>query len=338
MTDSDRERLGPRHRILAVANGGAPLSQVAKAVLATAILLVGGGLIVPSTLSASALTSQAPFFAVLAVAAIGQHLVIQQRGLDLSVAGILSFAAVIVSALPGTNAGLPETLAYVGLALAMGLVVGGLNGFLVTFVGVPALVTTIGMNSVLLGVTMWVTRGFSQPVPPPLNAFGLTRIFGVPLTVLVLIAISVVAAFILTRTVVGRRFIATSVNPAAATAVGIRLDLYRMATYTLAGACYAAAGVLLASTVVAPTVFSGLPYLLASVAAVVIGGNSIGGGMRGSVVATVIGALFLSYLNQFVLSVGFGTAHQSMVQAIIIIASFAVPDLARRWRVAYAAR
>ncbi len=110
------------------------------------------------------------------------------------------------------------------------------------------------------------------------------------MTVLVMIAITIVAAFILTRTTVGRRFIASSVNPNAATAVGIRLDLYRVATYSLAGFCYAAAGILLAATVVTPSVYSGLPYLLASVAAVVLGGNSIGGGMRGSVVATVIGA------------------------------------------------
>ena len=63
---------------------------------------------------------------------------------------------------------------------------------------------------------------------------------------------------------IGRRFIATSVNPAAALAVGIRLDLYRVATYALAGFCYAAAGVLLAGYVLSPTVFSGLPYLLAT--------------------------------------------------------------------------
>jgi ribose/xylose/arabinose/galactoside ABC-type transport system permease subunit len=169
-------------------------------------------------------------------------------------------------------------------------------------------------------------------VPDALRRFGLTRLVHVPVTVLVMIVLTIVAAFILTRTSVGRRYIASSVNPSAATAVGIRLELYRVATYSLAGFCYAAAGILLASTVVTPSVYSGLPYLLASVAAVVLGGNSIGGGMRGSVVATVVGALFLSYLNQFVLALGFGTAYRNIVQAVIIIASFALPDLARRWR------
>jgi ribose transport system permease protein len=338
MTDSDRERPGPRLQIPGITTRGAPLSQVAKAVLATAILLIVGGLLSPSTVSPGAIRSLAPFFAVLAVAAIGQHLVIQQRGLDLSVAGIISFSAAMVSALVGSGAGLGVTLVYVVLALVMGLVVGGVNGLLVTYVGVPALVTTIGMNSLMLGLTEYVTKGFAQQVPSALNSFGLTRVFGIPMTVLVMIAITAVAAFILTRTAVGRRFIASSVNPRAATAVGIRLELYRVATYSIAGLCYAAAGILLASTVVTPSVYSGLPYLLASVAAVVLGGNSIGGGMRGSVVATVVGALFLSYLGQFVLSLGFGTAHRNIVQAVIIIASFVVPDLIRRWRSVVPAR
>ena len=310
---------------------GVPLSQVAKAGLATLILLIVGGVVAPSTVSPSAGASMLPFFAVLAVASIGQHLVIQQRGLDLSVAGIMSFAAVMVSVLPGDQTGAWGTLGYVVLALLMGLAIGSINGLLVTFLGVPALVTTIGVNSLMLGATMYVSGGFAQQVPPPLNAFGLSRVLGVPLTVYAMVLFTAGVAFVLARTAIGRRFIAASVNPGAAVAVAIRLDTYRIATYALAGFCYAAAGVLLASYVLSPTVDCGVPYMLATIAAVVVGGNSIGGGQRGSVVATVIGALFLTYLGQLVLSVGFGTSAQNIVQAVIIIASFALPEMAR-WR------
>jgi ribose/xylose/arabinose/galactoside ABC-type transport system permease subunit len=145
--------------------------------------------------------------------------------------------------------------------------------------------------------------------------------------------IAAIAIFVLEKTTVGRRFIATSVNPDAAIAVGIPLDGYRVATYTLAGFCYAAAGVLLAGYVLSPTVFSGLPYLLATVAAVVVGGNPIGGGLRGSVAATIVGALFLTYLGQLVLAVGFETSAQNIVQAIIIIASVGVIEAGRRIRI-----
>src|SRR5262245_58726894 len=113
-----------------------PLSRLLVVAIATAVLIVVGGIIAPSTVSISALQLMLPFFAILAVASIGQHLVIQQRGLDLSVAGIMSFAAVIVSALPSSEAGVSETLAFVALALAMGLGVGAVNGALVALLRV----------------------------------------------------------------------------------------------------------------------------------------------------------------------------------------------------------
>jgi ribose/xylose/arabinose/galactoside ABC-type transport system permease subunit len=309
-----------------------PLSRLLIAAIATAVLIVGGGIMAPSTVSISALQLMLPFFAILAVASIGQHLVIQQRGLDISVAGIMSFSAVIVSALPGSEAGVPETLAFVALALAMGFGVGAVNGVLVALLRVNSLVATIGMNSLMLGITMHVTSGFSQQAPPPLNKFGVGKFLEVPLTIYVMLVIAAIAIFVLGKTTVGRRFIATSVNPDAALTVGIPLDGYRVATYALAGFCYAAAGVLLAGYVLSPTVFSGMPYLLATVAAVVVGGNPIGGGLRGSVTATIIGALFLTYLGQLVLAVGFETSAQNIVQAIIIIASVGVVEVGRRLR------
>src|SRR5204863_9261215 len=116
-----------------------PLHRLLIVTIATVLLLVGGGIVAPSTVSISALQLMLPFFAVLAVASIGQHLVIQQRGLDLSVAGIVSFAAVIVSALPSSQAGVPETLAFVALALAMGLAVGAVNGVLAAWLRVNSL-------------------------------------------------------------------------------------------------------------------------------------------------------------------------------------------------------
>ncbi len=309
-----------------------PLSRLLVVAIATAALIVGGGIAAPSTVSVSALQLMLPFFAVLAVASIGQHLVIQQRGLDLSVAGIMSFAAVIVSALPNTQAGVPETLAFVAVALAMGFGVGAVNGALVALLRVNSLVATIGMNSLMLGITMYVTRGFSQQAPMPLNKFGVGKFLEVPLTIYVMLVIAAIAIFVLEKTTVGRRFIASSVNPDAALAVGIPLDGYRVATYALAGCCYAAAGVLLAGYVLSPTVFSGMPYLLASVAAVVVGGNPIGGGLRGSVTATIFGALFLTYLGQLVLAVGFETSAQNIVQAVIIIASVGFIEVGRRLR------
>jgi ribose transport system permease protein len=309
----------------------AKLPQAAKALIATALLLILGAVVAPSSLSAGAILTMLPFVATLAVASLGQHLVILQRGVDLSVAGLMSLAAVICSAFPSLDAGPWETLGYVAVALLVGMIVGVFNGVVVTIVRVPALVTTIGVNALLLGATMFASRGFAQQVPLPLSRFGVGTFLGVPNTIYVMLAFGLLAIFIISRTTVGRCFVATSVNPAAAVAVGVPIERYSIAVYVASGVCYATAGILLASYLVSPTVFSGNPYLLATIAAVVIGGNSIGGGVRGSVVSTMIGAFFLTYLGQLVLSVGLGTWAQDIVQAAIVVCSSALSAVANNF-------
>ncbi len=308
------------------------LPLAAKAAIATVALLAVGSLIAPSALSASAFLSMLPFVAILAVASIGQHLVIQQRGLDISIAGVICFSAVIVTALPRSGASALAVTGYVIAALAMGLASGAVTGVIVTFLRVPPLVTTIGVNAVLLGVTLMVSHSIPSQAPPALASFALGITLGVPDTVWIAALLAAIAIFVLERTVVGRRFIAVSVSPAAAHAVGIPVEIYRVATYMAAGLCYAAAGVLLAGFLSVPNIFCGNPYILASVAAVVIGGNSVAGGARGSVLATIIGAFFLTFLGQLVLSAGLERSMQNVVQALIVIGGVALPEIARRVR------
>src|SRR5271154_1610702 len=105
----------------------------AKALIATALLVLIGGIAAPSTVNSAAILSTLPYFAILAVASIGQHLVIQQRGLDLSTAGIMSFAAVIVTKLPDGSTDLATVLFYVIVALAVGAAIGAVTGAIVTY-------------------------------------------------------------------------------------------------------------------------------------------------------------------------------------------------------------
>ena len=108
-----------------------PLS--AKAFIATAVLVLIGGIAAPSTISVAAILSTLPYFAILAVASIGQHLVIQQRELDLSTAGIMSFVAVVVTKLPDGSTDLGVVLFYVAAGLAVGAAIGVITGLIVTF-------------------------------------------------------------------------------------------------------------------------------------------------------------------------------------------------------------
>src|SRR6202167_2633470 len=142
------------------------LPLAARALIATAVLVLVGGIAAPSTVSVAAILSTLPYFAILAVAAIGQHLVIQERGLDLSTAGIMSFVAVVVTKLPDASTDPVVVLFFVAAALAVGAAAGAINGLIVTLLQVPPLVTTIGSNAILFGLTYYVSTGASVQAPP----------------------------------------------------------------------------------------------------------------------------------------------------------------------------
>ncbi|MGH6991358.1 MAG: ABC transporter permease, partial [Stellaceae bacterium] len=218
MPDETKFRL----RVPGLPGGFADMPLAARALLVAVILVVIGAIAAPRTVNAAAILSTLPYFAILAVPSIGQHLVIQQRGLDLSVVGIMSFCAVIVTRLPNGSTDLGVVLFYVVAALVIGAAAGAFSGAVVTYLGVPPLVTTIG----LIGLTYYVSTGASVQAPPMLVKFFEGRFLYVPSTVWVLAIIAFISVFVLTRTTIGRRFIAVSVNPAAAHAVGIPLKAY----------------------------------------------------------------------------------------------------------------
>jgi len=305
-----------------------------KSFIATAILVLIGGIAAPSTVTSAAILSTLPYFAILAVASIGQHLVIQQRGLDLSTAGIMSFTAVVVTKLPDGSTVFGVVIFYIAAALAVGAGIGAMTGVIVTLLEVPPLVTTIGVNAILFGLTYYVSTGASVQSPPMMVEFFVSRFLFVPTMVWVLLLVAGTAVFVLVFTTIGRRFIAASVNPAAAHAVGVPLNTYSIATYALAGFIYAVAAIMLSGYLVSPTVLCGLPYLLGTIAAVVVGGNALGGVTKASVVATVIGAFFLTYLAQLVTALGFGGSAEDLADAIIVLTGVALPEITRRLRYA----
>jgi ribose transport system permease protein len=310
------------------------LSLAAKALIATALLVLIGGIAAPSTVSVAAILSTLPYFAILAVASIGQHLVIQQRGLDLSTAGIMSFVAVVVTKLPDSSTDPAVVLFFIVAGLAVGAAIGAITGFIVTLLHVPSLVTTIGMNAILFGLTYYVSTGASVQSPPMMVAFFIGQFLFVPTMVWVLLLVAGATVFVLTFTTVGRRFIAVGVNPPAAHAVGVPLKVYSILTYAVAGLMYAIAAIMLSGYLVSPTVLCGLPYLLGTIAAVVVGGNPLGGLTKGSVVATVVGAFFLTYLAQLVTALGFGGSAEDLADAIIVLGGVALPEISRRLRYA----
>jgi ribose transport system permease protein len=288
---------------------------------ATLVLFACSPLLAAGSLSSDAISGMLPFAAVLAIAAIGQTLVVQQRGLDLSVPGTLSLAAVIVTKYPNMDNGrLVAALLVVALAAAA---VGAINGLAVTVFGVSPIVATLAVNSLSLGAVQKLSGGFPTGATGNLNHFALAKTAGIPNTVIIATILVVLIGAIVGRTVAGRRFQAVGDSPRAARAAGVPVFRYQVTTYIAASLCYATAGVLLAGYVKTPGIFVGDSYLLPSVAAVVLGGTSLAGGI-GSVVASAGGALFLTQVDQVVLAMGAADAAQYLIQGAIIAVGMGV--------------
>jgi ribose transport system permease protein len=284
--------------------------------VATALLFAISPLVAGGSVGGSAVKAMLPFAAILAIAAVGQTLVVQQRGLDLSVPGTMSLAAALITKVPnGDGSRLPLALLVVALAAAA---CGLLIGLLVTRMGVTPLVATLGVNALALGTVLRITGGsIASSVPPGLSRFAGRSVLGIPVLALLAAALIAVVWWLMRRTVMGRRFELVGANAAAARVAGIAVERYQVAAYVAASLCYGVAGILFAALTSAPSLFAGNPYLLPSIAAVVLGGTSLAGG-RGSVVASGVGALFLTQLDQVVLATGAQSAVQSLIQGAIV--------------------
>jgi ribose transport system permease protein len=283
---------------------------------ATALLFLVSPLLAPGSLDHSALLGMLPFAAILAIVAAGQTLVVQQRGLDLAVPGVFSLAAVLVAkAGAGDNGKLPVALLLVA---AMCVVAGLVSGLVITRLGITPLIATLGVNALLTGALLQYSGGAApQASPPELTTLAGGKVLGVPNTVLVAIVVIAAATFVVRRTTLGRRFVATGASPRAAFAAGIHVRRQETLTYVVAALLYGAAGVLLAGFLQTPGLQPGESYLLPSIAAVVLGGTSLAGG-NGSVAATAVGALFLTQLGQVVLGMGAATSVQFLIQGAIV--------------------
>jgi len=294
--------------------------------ISTIALLCACLIFAPSSVSPGALAGSLPFAAVIAIVGLGQLLVVQQGGFDLSVAGGVSLAVVISAHFPdGDNARLlPAVLLAASCALAAGLA----NGILVGFLQLNAIIATIGVNALLYGAVFAVSGGVPRITTPLLARIAGGDSFGIPHSVYFALAALAIVSFVLKKTVVGRRFEAIGANPLAARAVGLNVRVHQMMAYVFSQLLCCLAGILLAGITREPTAFQGDSLLLPSVAVVVLGSTSLLGG-RGFPVSTVVAAFFLNQLSQFALAVGVPYSAQTIIQALAL--GFGIGVYSVRW-------
>jgi ribose transport system permease protein len=310
--------------------GGAALTrgsrlQVSKGLLtvlvSTVVLFALSATLAPTSVAPNTLAGMFPFAAILTIAGLGQMLVIQQAGIDLSVAGAVSLAAVIVTAYPtGDNSKLvPALLIAFGVAIAIGV----LNGFLVGFMKLNPIIATLGTNSLLYGAVMGISQGIPRHTTSHLEAIVTTNTFGVPNSVYFAAATLLLVVFFLRKTVAGRRFESIGSSSSVAKIAGLRVKTHQALAYVWAQILYTLAGVVIAGVISQPNGSMGDAYLLPSVAVVVLGGTSLLGG-RGLPTATAFAAVFLSQLDQFVLALGVNFAIRTLVQAVALAIGVAI--------------
>ncbi|HEY5320299.1 MAG TPA: ABC transporter permease [Galbitalea sp.] len=279
---------------------------------ATVLLFIVSGILAPSSISPTSLSGMLPIASVLAVAGLGQMLVVQQGGIDLSVAGGMSLSIAIVTHMPdGDNSKLVPAIL---LAIVFAIVAGIANGLMIGGLGLNPIIATLGTNALLYGVNLGISGGRPRITTNLLASITGGSSAGIPNSVFFALGALVVVMVLVRKTVAGRRFEAVGANPRAARAMGLRVRLHQTSTYIWAQLLYCAAGIMIAGITAQPSAFEGDSFLLISVAVVVLGGTSLLGG-RGFPLATVVAAIFLEQLVQFVVSLGVSPAIQIIVQA-----------------------
>jgi ribose transport system permease protein len=290
--------------------------------IALALLVVVAAIWAPATLRGPALSSIAPFGTFLAITALGQMLVIMTGGIDLSVPGTVTLAAVVVVGIGQSADGL---LPIIGVALLLSALVGLVNGVLIGGFGLNALIVTLAVGQVVSGLAIryYTSEAIQTPVPEALSAWTSTRFLGVTRIFWVGVVLTLALVVIFRFTTFGRRFQVVGANPTASWIAGLRVNLNQVSAYVVAAVLYGAAGILLAAFLRTISITIGAPYLLGPIAAVVIGGASLTGGLA-SPVSTWAAAYFLAGLTQMMRVMGLPTALQYVVFGVVIVGGMLV--------------
>ena len=292
--------------------------------LATGALVVVAAFVAPATLRSTSWSYVLPLATVLAIAALGQMLVVMHAGIDLSTPGVISFGGNLIA---GVGAGSDHKLPVAILAcLGVGVLVGLANGVLVGLLRLNPLIVTLAVGQIVLAWSSKYSRDVvtNQPnVPGGLSSWTTHKPLGITTVFWTGAAITLAVALVIRYTAVGRRFQAVGANPRAAWMAGLHVRTHVVLAYTAAGTLYAVAAVLLAGISGSIDPAFGSTYLLSPIAAVVIGGAALAGGLA-STTSTWVAALALTLLTQMLVILGLSAAMQYVVFGAAIIAGMIV--------------
>jgi ribose transport system permease protein len=256
--------------------------------------------------------------AVIGIVAAGQTLVILMGGIDLSVGAIITVTAILVPLI--SPAWDQSGIVGLGLALGIATTIGFANGVGSAYLRVPPIIMTLAMATFLQGLLVIVAGGSAVTVSNPLVIMiGQARPFGVPAGVILWIAVSIVVLLLIHRMPIGARILALGANPLAARLSGVSVNRNTLIVYALSGFFSGLAGILILGMNRQGYVGIGDPYLLTSIAAVVLGGTSILGG-RGTYAGTIPGAILLVTATALITVVNASPGWRAIMFGTLILA------------------
>lgn len=297
------------------------------ALTALALLVVVMSLMSGDFLTAQNLLNVGVQAAVIAVLAFGVTFVIISGGIDLSVGSVAALSATMLAWL-ATVEGVPVWLA-VPLAAATGTAAGLVSGALVAYGKLPPFIATLAMLSIGRGLSLVLSEGSPISLPSSISRLGDSVGGWLPVPVLIMVIMGLITAVILRRTFAGRAMYAIGGNEEAARLSGIRVKRHKLGVYALSGLFAAVAGVILASRLASAQPQAAQGYELDAIAAVVIGGASLAGGV-GTASGTLIGALILAVLRNGLNLLSVSAFWQQVVIGVVIALAVLFDTVRRR--------
>ena len=256
---------------------------------------------------------------VIALLAGGQTFVILTAGVDLAVGAVTALAGAIAGHLM-LKMGVDPYMAML-VALGIGLAVGGFNGYLVAFVGIPSFIVTLGGLTLWRGLAFDATGGFDNAgLPDPFPFIGYGTVLGVPMPTIIMVAVFVLMAFVLSSTKLGRYVYAIGSNEMGARQVGINIRWYKLGVYVVSGLACGLAAIVLMARMDSSSGKMAQNFELDAIAAVILGGTSLFGG-RGSIWGSLLGAVLITMIRNGMNLLEISQFKQMMaIGAVVIIA------------------
>jgi len=312
--------------------------------IALIAVLVFFSIAAPNFLSAANLILMAKHVALNAFLAMGMTFVIITGGIDLSVGSIVGLCGMVAGylVLNGIDLQIGYTVYFnvveiALITLGVGILIGAVNGLLITRLNVAPFIATLGTLYGARGLALLSSDGRTFPNlvgKPELGTtgfgyLGAGKLLGLPVSIWILLVVALGAAYLARYTPLGRHIFAVGGNERAARISGVRVNMVKVFVYMFSGFCAAIVGLIISSELMASHPATGESFELNAIAAAVLGGTSMSGG-RGTIGGTIVGAFVIGILSDGLVMMGVSSFWQMVIKGLVIIVAVVVDQAQRR--------